>query len=490
MTSKWRLRVTVEPSPGDQRRFEFDRPFRIGRVEDCDVCIKNEYVSRSHAEVALDGDECVVRDLRSANGVFVDGQRVHSARVEQALTFRLGVYGPFVTVAAERLEPVRPAAVPTPEPENVPGEATRIAQYEQRYFGKGAVDQPAGEHTMFIRRAFERVQKKQKRKYGWFIASLAAAVLAAAGYAFYLHREVQKQTAQAEAIFYEMKSLDVAIAGLQKLVSGSNNQPGRREIEQYRAARREMQRHYDDFLASLQIEKKLSEKERVIFRVARIFGECELAMPRGFVPEVEKYIGYWHSTGKLAEALHTAESNGYRKKIAQELLDQGLPPQFFYLALQESGFDPYISGPPTRKGIAKGMWQFIPETATKYGLKLGPLAELRRPDPGDDRDHWELATAAAARYIRDLYSTDAQASGLLVMACYNWGEDQVLPLVQSMPRNPRDRNFWRLLELDRDKLPEETYNYVFYIFSAAVIGENPKLFGFDFSDPLGYLDVR
>jgi hypothetical protein len=33
-------------------------------------------------------------------------------------------------------------------------------------------------------------------------------------------------------------------------------------------------------------------------------------------------------------------------------------------------------------------------------------------------------------------------------------------------------------------VPKETYNYVFYIFSAAVIGENPKLFGFDFDNPL------
>jgi hypothetical protein len=79
---------------------------------------------------------------------------------------------------------------------------------------------------------------------------------------------------------------------------------------------------------------------------------------------------------------------------------------------------------------------------------------------------------------------DAQASGLLVMACYNWGEDQVLPLVRAMPANPRDRNFWKLLTVDRKKLPQETYDYVFYIASAAVIGENPRLFGFDFDNPL------
>ena len=70
------------------------------------------------------------------------------------------------------------------------------------------------------------------------------------------------------------------------------------------------------------------------------------------------------------------------------------------------------------------------------------------------------------------------------MACYNWGEDSVLPLVRSMPPNPKDRNFWKLLSVYRKKVPQETYDYVFYIVSAAVIGENPRLFGFDFDNPL------
>jgi soluble lytic murein transglycosylase-like protein len=167
-----------------------------------------------------------------------------------------------------------------------------------------------------------------------------------------------------------------------------------------------------------------------------------------------------------------------------------LPPQFFYLALQESGFDPYASGPPTVKGIAKGMWQFIPETALKYDLHLGPLVDLRRPDPADDRHHFDRETKAASKYLKDLYCTDAQASGFLVMACYNWGEGRVLPLVRGMPQNPRERNFWALLAKYKDRLPQETYDYVFYIASAAVIGEDPRRFGFDFDNPLADLETR
>jgi membrane-bound lytic murein transglycosylase D len=175
---------------------------------------------------------------------------------------------------------------------------------------------------------------------------------------------------------------------------------------------------------------------------------------------------------------------GYTKRIAQEFVQENLPPQFVYLAMQESDFDPFTSGPPTSMGIAKGMWQFIPETGARYGLTIGPLVNVRKPDPADDRQNWQKATRAATRYIKDIYSTDAQASGLLVMASYNWGERRVINLLRSMPANPKERNFWKVLEKHRGELPKETYEYVFYIVSAAVIGENPRLFGFSFDSPL------
>ena len=135
------------------------------------------------------------------------------------------------------------------------------------------------------------------------------------------------------------------------------------------------------------------------------------------------------------------------------------------------------------------MWQFVPATAKQYGLAIGPLAALRRPDPVDERHHWEKATDAAARYIRDIYSTDAQASGLLVMASYNWGERRVVNILRTMPANPRQRNFWKLLEGHRQSVPKETYDYVLSIVSAAAIGENPRLFGFPIDNPLGFIDA-
>ena len=173
---------------------------------------------------------------------------------------------------------------------------------------------------------------------------------------------------------------------------------------------------------------------------------------------------------------------GYLPTIVNALDEQNLQPQFLYLALQESNFDPRVVGPATRYGHAKGMWQFIPSTATRYGLRTGPLSATGRYDPADERFDFEKATWAAAHYLRDIYDTDAQASGLLVMASYNWGEHRVLKRLESMPANPRERNFWKMLETG--DIPGQTYDYVFHIFSAAVIGQNPALFGFDFENPL------
>jgi hypothetical protein len=134
------------------------------------------------------------------------------------------------------------------------------------------------------------------------------------------------------------------------------------------------------------------------------------------------------------------------------------------------------------------MWQFIPDTARRYGLSVGPLEGVAQPDAADDRHKWDRATVAAARYIKDIYATDAQASGLLVMASYNWGEGRVIRLIRSLSPNPRDRNFWTLLARYRNRVPKQTYDYVFNIVAAAVIGENPRLFGIQADPPLGFLE--
>jgi len=469
------LRVRTE----DGRVFRFSRPFHIGRDPDCDVQIQDGHVSRRHVVVSYGNGHWQLRDLGSSNGVLIDGRRVEMASIEAPVAIRLGAEGPTLTLEVEAPEPAR--TLPTIEPQSV-----SETMFVERYFG-GAIAESdvVGGRTLMIRRAYQRVQQKQRRAYLAVVGVLAVVAIAAGGFAYRAHRQIAQQRATAEELFYSMKSLDVDIANVERQLLASGRNQGRDEVQRYLERRRQMERNYDQFIAGLKLyDHTLTPQEQAILRVTRLFGECEMAAPPEYLAEVTSYIRKWQSSPRFAKAIARARQSGYVNRIAEEFQRQHLPPQFFYLALEESDFDEFASGPPTRMGIAKGMWQFVPDTAKRYGLAVGPFAGYRRPDNADDRHHWEKATRAAAAYIKDIYSTDAQASGLLVMASYNWGEQRVITMLRSMPANPRERNFWKVLAQHRDQVPKDTYDYVLSIVSAAVIGENPKLFGFDFNNPL------
>src|SRR5262245_1049444 len=79
---------------GDGRSFRFSRPFHIGREHDCDVHIDDPRVSRKHAVVSFGNGQWRLLDLRSGNGVFVDGERVETVPIDSTLTVRLGSDGP------------------------------------------------------------------------------------------------------------------------------------------------------------------------------------------------------------------------------------------------------------------------------------------------------------------------------------------------------------------------------------------------------------
>src|SRR5215472_16239463 len=85
------LRVSAEMAPGICRDFQFSQNFRIGRQEDCDICIKNEYVSRAHVEINFENGQWWLRDLRSSNGVYMAGERVGRIPIGPETTVKLGI---------------------------------------------------------------------------------------------------------------------------------------------------------------------------------------------------------------------------------------------------------------------------------------------------------------------------------------------------------------------------------------------------------------
>jgi pSer/pThr/pTyr-binding forkhead associated (FHA) protein len=454
--------VEVGGQPGIAR---FAASFTIGRAPENDLVVTDASVSQRHAAVTLERDGWWLQDLGSTNGTVVAGRRIERMAVGSGLRVRLGHHGPSMRVTLEEAREEE-AATRTA----VPSE-TAIAR---RYLGRRAPS-GMGELTAILRGALLKVQRRRSRRYLLVLAFFFLAAAAAAGYAYRLRGQVERQRAAASELFYRAKGLELDLARLQLDAE---------ERESYRDRAGELDRRYRDLVEELGIYGPKTPREiQLVYRVVHRLGESEIDVPREFVDEVLRYIALWRTTPRLERAMARAREGNYGSRVAEIMLEQGLPPELFYLALQESDLDPGAVGPETRFGIAKGMWQMIPGTAREYGLLTGPLVGVRRRDPLDQRHDVERSTRAAARYLRQIYTTDAQASGLLVIAAYNWGQSNVLRLIRSLPENPRERNFWQLLIRHEDRIPRETYDYVFSIVSAAVIGEDPALFGFEFEAP-------
>ncbi|RZB33574.1 MAG: membrane-bound lytic murein transglycosylase D [Desulfobacteraceae bacterium Eth-SRB2] len=495
------LKVRIESGLAPVTEFVFTDRFRIGRHSSCQLQIKNKGVSRYHADVFIEDGHWWIQDLQSGNGVFIDDRKIDRFPLSGTIRIRLGVSGPGLIFELEKAVPLTPPVSESPVPESpvpessipeptVPespvSDSRTLSDYKEHYFGQ-TLDDTVGEHTLMVRQAYAEVKKKQRWMYVSIISVIAVLCILTGGYALYKHRQVRQQRELAADIFYNMKTLEIEIGKVIKDVKKRRTAESKKQIEEFRAKQQQLEQNYNRFVDTLNVYGKgLSQEERIILHISRRFGECEVNMPEGFIKEVMKYVEKWKSSQRLERAIKRARSRGYIPEIVQTLSMYNLPPQFFYLALQESNLNPNACGPETRFGIAKGMWQFIPSTAEAYDLNTGPLVDERIPDPDDDRHDFRKSTLAAAKYLKDIYTTDAQASGLLVMASYNWGEDRVIKLIESMPENPRERNFWQLISQYRNKIPDQTYDYVFSIFSAAVIGENPRLFGYNFDNPLAW----
>ena len=144
--------------------------------------------------------------------------------------------------------------------------------------------------------------------------------------------------------------------------------------------------------------------------------------------------------GKAVPRPVLARYSAYRDTLGRILVEEKVPPELLAVALVESGFNPLALSP---KG-ARGIWQFMPATATRYGLTVQPA--------NDHRTHPEHSTRAAARYLRDLYRQFGDWK--LALAAYNAGETRV----QQIMDRTGIRDFDEMAR--RGLLPLETRNYV------------------------------
>lgn len=166
-------------------------------------------------------------------------------------------------------------------------------------------------------------------------------------------------------------------------------------------------------------------------------------------------------------------SGRYRPFIVETLEAAGLPTELSWLPLIESGFkDRALSS-----ARALGLWQFIPSTGYKFGLKRDTYID-ERLDP-------IKSTHAAVAYLKELHQIFGDWSTAL--ASYNCGEGRVLRLIKNQNINYLD-NFWDLFQ----QLPRETSRYVPRFLAALHMINNAEEYGLDaleIQEPLRYVTV-
>ena len=148
----------------------------------------------------------------------------------------------------------------------------------------------------------------------------------------------------------------------------------------------------------------------------------------------------------------------YLYYIVETLEARGMPGEIALLPIVESAFQPFAYS----HGRASGIWQFIPSTGRRYGLKQDWWYDGRR-------DVY-ASTQAAARLLQNLQK-QFHGDWLLALAAYNSGEGTVHRAIRKNRRRGKPTDFWSL------KLPPETRAYVPKLLALKKYIRDPEAWG-------------
>ncbi len=153
-----------------------------------------------------------------------------------------------------------------------------------------------------------------------------------------------------------------------------------------------------------------------------------------------------------------ARSELYLYHIVTELESRNMPLEIALLPIVESAFEPYAYS----RARASGLWQFIPDTGSRFGLKQDWWYDGRR-------DVVE-STRAALDYLQSLHD-EFNGDWLLAIAAYNCGEAAIERAVEANQAAGKPIDFWSL------RLPKETKAYVPKLLAMKRLVADPESLG-------------
>ncbi|MGI2324104.1 MULTISPECIES: lytic transglycosylase [Methylococcus] len=183
------------------------------------------------------------------------------------------------------------------------------------------------------------------------------------------------------------------------------------------------------------------------------------ALPQVEHRSVEREVSWFiNHPDYLKRAQKRAEPFLYT--IVRQLEKQKMPGELALLPIVESAFQPHAVSPAR----AAGIWQFIPETGRRYGLK--------RSRSYDGRRDVYASTRAAIKYLKKLHN-DFNGDWLLAIAAYNCGEGAVAKAIQRNEARNLPTDFWSL------DLPDETKAYVPRLLAVSKVFANADKYAID-----------
>lgn len=179
-------------------------------------------------------------------------------------------------------------------------------------------------------------------------------------------------------------------------------------------------------------------------------------------------VDYWVERFSRGDKRPEIEAAWARKPdvepvIVEKLHARGMPEELLYLAMAESGFNPKAASAQR----AAGVWQLVPDTARRNGLRVDTAV--------DERRDLDKSTDAALQYLQKLH--DRFGSWYLAAAAYNAGPNKVGRIMTEATGSERgtDEDYYAIWE----KLPGETRDFVPAMVALMRIGKDPERFGFE-----------